>query len=103
MAKKFLWWNELPARDIVEYSKECDIALLPLGSIEQHGPHCPCGDDSYNATRMAELIAKKTGIMLLPCPWYGAHPYHHWHFPGTLPLRSETHIAMIKDIIRGAS
>jgi creatinine amidohydrolase len=103
MERKFLWWNELPAKDIVEYAKECDIAILPLGSIEQHGPHCPTGDDSYNAMRMSELIAKKTGVMLLPCPWYGSHPYHHWDFPGTLPLKNETHIAMIKDIIRGAS
>jgi creatinine amidohydrolase len=53
--------------------------------------------------RTAELIAKKTGIMLLPCPWYGAHPYSHWHFPGTIPLRSQTRIALMKDIIRGAS
>ena len=60
----------------------------PWDPIEQHGPHCPSGDDSYNAIRMAEMIAKKTGVMLLPCPWYGAHPYHHWDFPGTIPLRN---------------
>jgi creatinine amidohydrolase len=103
MEKKFLWWNELPAQDIVKYAKECDIAILPLGSIEQHGPHCPTGDDSYNAIRMCELIAKKTGVMLLPCPWYGAHPYHHWNFPGTIPLGYDTHKEIIKDIVRGAS
>jgi creatinine amidohydrolase/Fe(II)-dependent formamide hydrolase-like protein len=103
MKRKFLWWNEIPAKDIVDYAKECDIAILPLGSIEQHGPHCPAGDDSYNAIRMAELIAKKTGVMLLPCPWYGAHPTHHWGFPGTIPLQYETHMALIKDIVRGAS
>lgn len=103
MEKNFLWWNELSAQEIVARSKECDIALLPLGSIEQHGPHCPSGNDSYNATRMAEMIAKKTGIMLLPSPWYGAHPYHHWHFPGTIPLAYDTHKLLIKDIVRGAA
>ncbi|MGL6292244.1 creatininase family protein, partial [Eubacterium aggregans] len=26
------------------YAKNvCDIAILPIGAIEQHGPHCPCG------------------------------------------------------------
>jgi creatinine amidohydrolase/Fe(II)-dependent formamide hydrolase-like protein len=103
MEKKFLWWNELAAKDVTEYAKECDIAILPLGSIEQHGPHCPTGDDSYNSIVMSEMIAKKTGVMLLPCPWYGSHPYHHWHFPGTIPLRNETQMAMIKDIVRGAA
>lgn len=103
MEKKFLWWNELSAKDVSKYAQECDIAILPLGSIEQHGPHCPTGDDSYNAIRMCELIAKKTGVMLLPCPWYGAHSYSHWGFPGTIPLKMETYIAMIRDIVRGAS
>jgi creatinine amidohydrolase/Fe(II)-dependent formamide hydrolase-like protein len=103
MERKFLWWQELSAHDVKKYSEVCDIALLPLGSIEQHGPHCPAGDDSYNAIRMAEMIAKKSGVMLLPCPWYGAHPYHHWDFPGTIPLGIETHKALIKDIVRGAA
>ena len=103
MERKFLWWQELSAHDVKKYSEVCDIALLPLGSVEQHGPHCPAGDDSYNAIRMAEMIAKKSGVMLLPCPWYGAHPYHHWDFPGTIPLGIETHRALIKDIVRGAS
>ena len=103
MERKFLWWNELSANDIVKYAEECDIALLPIGSIEQHGPHCPTGDDSYNAMGMCELIAKKTGVMLLPCPQYGAHPYHHWNFPGTIPLSIETHIALIVEIVKGAS
>ena len=103
MKKNFLWWNELSAKDISQYAKECDIAILPLGSIEQHGPHCPTWNDAYNGIGMCELIAEKTGAMLLPSLWYGAHPYFHWGFPGTIPLRIETHIAVIKDIIRGAS
>ena len=103
MERKYLWWQEMAAQDVVEYAKVCDVAILPLGSIEQHGPHCPAGDDSYNAIKMAEMIARKTGVMLLPCPMYGAHPYHHWGFPGTIPLQYETHTAMIKDIVRGAA
>ena len=102
--ERSLWWQELPYTEVVRYAKEeCDIALLPIGAIEQHGPHCPCGDDSYNAIGMAELIAKKTGVMLLPCPWYGSHPYHHWHMPGTIPLRYETHIELLVDIVKGAA
>ena len=54
--QKALWWQNLPADEIVRHAKEvCDIAILPIGAIEQHGPHCPCGDDDFNAIGMAEL------------------------------------------------
>jgi creatinine amidohydrolase len=102
--EKALWWQNLPADEIVRHAKEvCDIAILPIGAIEQHGPHCPCGDDDFNAIGMAELISKKAGVMLLPCPMYGSHPYHHWNMPGNIPLTYETHIALVTDIVRGAS
>jgi creatinine amidohydrolase len=102
--QKALWWQNLPADEIVRHAKEvCDIAILPIGAIEQHGPHCPCGDDDFNAIGMAELISQKTGVMLLPCPMYGSHPYHHWKMPGNIPLTYETHIGLVMDIVRGAS
>jgi len=102
--RKALWWQELPYTEVVRFAKEVsDIALLPIGAIEQHGPHSPCGVDALNATGMAELIAKKTDVMLLPCPWYGSHPYHHWHMPGTIPLSYDTHIALLVDIVKGAA
>ena len=34
---------------------------------------------------------------------YGSHPHHHWGMPGTIPLTYETHVALLKDIIRGAA
>lgn len=97
------WWQNMTADAVVEHAKKDDIAILPIGAIEQHGPHCPCGDDDFNAIGMAELISKKTGVMLLPCPMYGSHPYHHWGMPGNIPLSYETHIGLVTDIIRGAA
>ncbi len=99
-----LWFQDNSAAVNVAYAKEvCDLAILPLGAIEQHGPHCPCGSDTFNAIGIAEAVAQKSGAMILPCPMYGAHPHHHWGMPGTIPLTFETHIAMIVDIIRGAA
>ena len=98
-----VWFHELAAPDVVDYAKNvCDVAILPLGAIEQHGPHCPCASDALNAIGMSELIAKKSGAMVLPSPMYGSHPYHHWGVQGTIPLRFETHTAVIEDIVRGA-
>ena len=102
--KKFLWWQEMPFTEVVQFAKEVsDIAILPIGSIEQHGPHSPCGVDTLNATGIAELIAQKTDVMLLPTPWYGSHPYHHWYMPGTIPLSYDTHISLLVDIVKGAT
>ncbi|OGP90676.1 MAG: hypothetical protein A2157_00475 [Deltaproteobacteria bacterium RBG_16_47_11] len=105
MAKrKSVWFHENPGPEVVQYAKEvCDVGILPLGSIEQHGPHCPSASDSFNAMGMVERIAEKSGAMALPCPMYGSHPYHHWNMPGTIPLTYETHIGLVMDIVKGAS
>lgn len=99
-----VWFQENSAPVNSAYAKEvCDIAILPIGAIEQHGPHCPCGMDSYNAIGIAERVAEETGAMILPCPMYGSHPHHHWGMPGTIPLTFETHIGLLMDIVRGAA
>jgi creatinine amidohydrolase len=100
---KAIWWQNLTAPEVLEHAKRDDIAILPIGAIEQHGPHCPCGSDDFNAIGLAEHLSAKTGVMLLPCPMYGSHPAHHWYMPGNIPLRYETHIMMIEDIIKGAT
>lgn len=102
--RKSVWWQNNPAPVVVDYAKNvCDVAILPIGAIEQHGPHCPLLSDAGNAMGIAERVAEKSGAMVLPCPMYGSHPYHHWGVPGTIPLKFETHIELLCDIVRGAS
>ncbi|MBI2843887.1 MAG: creatininase family protein [Armatimonadetes bacterium] len=101
--KKNLWWQYMTWDQVVDHAKECDIAILPMGSIEQHGHHLPTGHDTIQLFPMLEEVAERTGAILLASPWYGAHPVHHHHFPGTIPLSSDTCRFLIKDIIRGAS
>lgn len=102
-ANKKYWWQYKPWREIQEQAKKCDIAILPMGAIEQHGPHLPTGHDTLQLFPMLEAVAERTGAMLLPCPWYGAHPSHHYKFPGTIPIRNDTFKALVMDIVRGAS
>lgn len=99
-----VWFHENSSHVNEAYAKDvCDIAILPIGAIEQHGAHAPCGMDTFNAVGIAEKTAIKTGAMVLPCPNYGSHPHHHWGMPGTIPLTYETHISLLVDIIRGAA
>jgi creatinine amidohydrolase len=101
---KRIWWQQFKRPELVEYAKKVsDIAMLPLGSIEQHGEHLPTGEDSFHAIGIAERVAERTDVMLLPCPWYGCHPYQHYYYAGTIPLSFDTYKNMLKDIVRGAS
>lgn len=43
-----------------------ELAVLPIGSIEQHGAHLPVGTDWYIATALGRKVAEKTGGYLLP-------------------------------------
>jgi len=75
--------------DPVLRASKKDIAVLPVGSIEQHGPHLPVSTDSDIASKVAEMLCKRAGFLLLPAVRYGVS-YEHaplFHLsvqPGTL-------------------
>jgi len=47
-------------------SKKKQVAVIPVGSIEQHGPHLPISTDSDIVTEVAKKISEKYGYILLP-------------------------------------
>ena len=47
-------------------SADPKLAILPIGSIEQHGPHLPVGTDWYIADALGKGVAELTGGFLLP-------------------------------------
>lgn len=72
-------------------------AILPLGAIEQHGPHLPLSVDSDHADALALRIANKLGTALvLPTVRVGYSP-HHLGFAGTLSVRPSTLEAICMD------
>jgi creatinine amidohydrolase len=94
-------WHAQTRPDIEALDRERTVVVLPLGAVEQHGLHMPLGTDSMLAAAVAEGAARRLAdtlpVLLLPPPWYGYSP-HHMAFPGTVTLRSETFIALVKDI-----
>jgi creatinine amidohydrolase len=75
-----------------------DIAVLAVGSIEQHGHHLPLATDWYQADAHARGLAEKLGAFLVPTMPYGT-AWEHGRFPGTISLRPETLAAVVRDII----
>jgi len=74
---------ELTWVDAKEVMQKTQVALLPVGSTENHGPHLPLGTDWFTAQRIAEETGKKGGWLVLPSVPVGVSK-HHRQFWGTL-------------------
>jgi len=99
--EKAKWWWNMKRPEIEEEVKKCDIVLLPIGSIEQHGPHMPTGADYFNSMGIAELVSQRSGVIIAPPIAYGSHPYFHYGYTGTLPIRALTQIQLLRDVVKG--
>lgn len=56
---------------ILAEMQRCPLAYLPVGPLEWHGPHLPIGTDPFNAEKVAQLAAEKTGGLVLPTFYWG--------------------------------
>ena len=66
-----------------------DMVLMPVGSLEQHGPHLPIGTDFLNGLERAKLVAQRTDVLVAPILFVGNAAYH-LGFPGSVTLPAET-------------
>ncbi len=94
-------WQEIKWRDVKKVADEVGIAILPIGATEQHGFHCPCGVDFYNGYEISKKVSARTGAIVAPPMPYGSHPYFHYGFTGTIPIRATTQIEFIRDVVKG--
>jgi len=88
---------DLPSPGVAEAIAATGVAVVPLGSIEQHGPHLPCGTDTFAAELLAREIARRIDGLYVPFGPYGVTPIHAGH-PGTINLRRATFEALLTDI-----
>ncbi|MCS7253557.1 MAG: creatininase family protein [Armatimonadota bacterium] len=81
-----------------------EVAVLPVGSCEQHGFHLPYGTDSFEAELIAKRVCERAvelgaKVILLPTIPYGVNS-NMLSFPMTIHIQPSTLNAMISDIIR---
>jgi len=86
--------------ELAEVLKSHPLALIPLGSLEYHGPHNPLGSDSIIVSGVAEHVAARTQALLFPTVTFTHCPAHTAHFPGTLSMRPEVMTMYFEDILR---
>lgn len=75
--------------EVEDLLKRTDMVIIPVASLEQHGPQGPIGTDFLNSVEQAKLIAQRTDVLVAPLLMPGNSPYH-MGFPGTITLSAET-------------
>ena len=84
---------------VEEYLKGDDRAVLPIGSTEQHS-YLSLATDNILSERVAIEAAEPLGVPVFPVLAYGITPYFR-DFPGSVSLRVETLVHVIRDILDG--
>ncbi len=89
-------------REALSAAAEDGLAVLPVGSIEQHGHHLPVGTDSLLVEAIVREAADRATAQgvepaVFPTVWSGYSP-HHTPLGGTVTLRKETMLALLEDI-----
>lgn len=72
------------------------VAIIPTGSMKQHGSHLPFGADHFASYLFAERLAEAIDALLLPFTPLGGTP-SHMSFTGTISLSPETYMGMLTD------
>ena len=85
-------WPEVEAN-----LKSNSVAVLPIGSHEQHGEHLPLNTDTATVEAVCHHIARRCDALVLPVIPFGRSA-HHMDFPGTISLKSGTLACLISDI-----
>ncbi len=91
-------WDELTWPEAGETAARTDAVIIPVGAIEQHGPHLPLNVDTVICQAVAEEVSALTGVPVIPPIGYGVSG-SHGDFAGTIALRPETLIATMEDVI----
>lgn len=83
--------------EIAEVLPRNPVLLLPIGTVEQHGPYLPVNADNMAANVVALRAAEQTDAYVLPGINYGCSTIFR-KFPGTISIRQETLGNIIRDV-----
>jgi len=86
-------WCDMRSADFAAADPARWLAVLPVGAVEQHGPHLPLGVDALiNGGLLDRALAATPAelpVTALPMTWIGRSE-EHVDYPGTLTLTAET-------------
>src|SRR5437868_9882698 len=96
-------WKELTAEELRAKAAAGAIVVLPVASMEQHGPHLPVGVDTILCEGVcragAEQAANDVAVVVAPTLWCGMAE-HHMAFGGTFTFDIPTYRAVLLCLLR---
>jgi creatinine amidohydrolase len=106
MAYEFEWMR-LTAEELRARAAEDAMVIIPVASLEQHGPHLATGVDIILGTGVAHATAQRlsaagTPVVVTPCVWTGLAE-HHMAFGGTVTLDYESFAGVLRGIVKSAA
>jgi creatinine amidohydrolase len=91
-------WKELTAEELRAKAAANAIVVLPVASMEQHGPHLPVGVDTILCEGVckggAEIAAPDVPVVVAPTLWCGMAE-HHMAFGGTFTFDTPAYRAVL--------
>jgi creatinine amidohydrolase len=94
-------WDLMTSREIGEIVAEgMDLAVLPVGATEQHGPHLATGCDTISPEEISWRVSEQTGVVVLPAIAYGISLGHTTRWPGTVSLHPQTLTQVVLEVGR---
>lgn len=95
--------DELKWPDYADRMKDQPVIFLPVGALEQHGPHLPMNCDEVIPRDISEAVARNVRGLVAPSISYGYKSQPRTgggnHFPGTTSLSAEAVILTVRDVI----
>ena len=92
-----MMYEHATSPDVKAAAEKGLVAILPLGSIEVHGPHMPTGTDALTICNLARMAAEREEAVVLP-PVYFAYVPENRHFAGTISLTAKTLLSVLEEV-----
>lgn len=90
--------GELTSAEFARARRRNPLFILPVGALEEHGPHLPLSADILQPMALARAIAKKRRALIMPPLWYG-YCSSTRPFPGTVSLEVDTLRRVARDLV----
>lgn len=90
--------EQMTSADFARAIKRNPLVILPVGALEEHGPHLPLAADILQPTALAKALAKQRRALILPPFWYG-YCSSTRPFPGTVSIEVDTLRLVARDLV----
>jgi creatinine amidohydrolase len=91
--------EEMSMKEFEQKIKKHKTVIIPVGSLEAHGPHLPLGTDTIEVYEIAKQVARSIAVFVAPPLWYGVCRSTSKH-PGTVGIAPDTLRRYVRDVVK---